>query len=99
MKLSQDSWPVFGMGVMYILLALSYFCLAKAIMKLPVGVAYAFWEGLGLVCITLMSVFLLGEHLGGARVAALGLIMIGTMFIHHGTDSGEEAVPAHHGRV
>ncbi len=99
MKLSQDSWPVFGMGVMYILLALSYFCLAKSIIRLPVGVAYAFWEGIGLVCIALMSVLLLGEHPGGARIAALGLILVGTLFVHHGTDSGEEVASAHHGGV
>lgn len=60
MKLSQSlpsSWPVVGMGLMYLLLGLSYFFLARAVLRLPLGVAYAFWEGLGLALITLVSVF------------------------------------------
>lgn len=90
MKLSQGSWPMAGMGVMYLLLGLSYFCLAKAVVKLPLGVAYAFWEGLGLLLITLISAFFLHERLDAPRLAALGMVLGGTLLVHHGTESGEE---------
>ena len=90
MKLSQTTWPFLGMGLMYTLLVLSYFCLAKAIIKLPLGVAYAFWEGFGLLLITLVSVLFLHERLDGPRLAALGLVLCGTLLVHHGTQSGHE---------
>ena len=88
MKLSQSSWPLTGMGIMYALLALSYFCLAKAVIKLPIGVAYAFWEGFGLLLITLVSVLLLHERLDAVRLAAIALVLCGTLLVHHGTESG-----------
>ena len=89
MKASQSAWPLTGMGLMYLLLALSYYCLAKAVMRLPLGVAYAFWEGLGLILITLVSVVWLGEALTPIRVVALAMILAGTLLVQHGTESGE----------
>jgi len=95
MKLSQTSMgfltPAIGMGLMYALLVLSYYCLAKAVVKLPLGVAYAFWEGFGLLLITLVSAFLLHERIDAPRLVALALVLGGAMLVHHGTDSGEEA--------
>ena len=88
MKLSQASWPVTGMLVMYGMLGVSYFFLAKAVIKLPVGVAYAFWEGIGLALITLISVLVLGERLDWARGLALCMVLCGTLLVHHGTESG-----------
>lgn len=93
MKISQVSpliSPMVGMGSMYLLLALSYYCLAKAVMKLPLGVAYAFWEGFGLVLITLVSVLFLQERFDITRLGALALVLGGTLLVHHGTDSGHE---------
>lgn len=90
MKLSQTSWPLTGMGFMYLLLGLSYFCLAKAVVGLPLGVAYAFWEGFGLLLITLVSALFLHERLDAWRLMALALVLGGTLLVHHGTESGEE---------
>ena len=91
MKISQASWPFLGMGLMYALLGLSYFCLAKAVIKLPLGVAYAFWEGFGLLLITLVSAFFLHERLDATRILALGMILCGTLLVHHGTEESPEA--------
>ncbi|AAS97795.1 DMT family transporter [Nitratidesulfovibrio vulgaris] len=90
MKLSQETWPLLGMGCMYLLLGLSYFFLARAVVKLPVGVAYAFWEGLGLTLITIVSVTLLDERLDAMRLAALGMVLAGTLLVHHGTAHGRD---------
>lgn len=98
MKLSQTPMgfltPAIGMGLMYALLAVSYYCLAKAVVKLPLGVAYAFWEGFGLLLITLVSAFLLQERFDATRLVALALVFGGVLLVHHGTDSGEEAAPS-----
>jgi len=91
MKGSQESWPLFGMMIMYVLLGFSYFTLSKAVTKLPIGVAYAFWEGVGLCLITLVSVFVLGEQLGLIKLTAIAMLLGGTYLVHHGTESGEDA--------
>lgn len=90
MKVSQGSWAVLGMLAMYAMLGLSYYFLARAVLRIPLGVAYAFWEGLGLVAISMVSVWVLQERMDAARLAALGLVLVGTLLVHHGTESGPE---------
>lgn len=88
MKASQTEWPVTGMLLMYALLAASYYCLAKAVVKIPLGVAYAFWEGFGLLLIALVSVLCLDETINGTQGIALGMILAGTLLVNHGTEEG-----------
>ena len=90
MKASQETWPVLGMGLMYVLMSLSYFTLSKAVIKVPIGVAYAFWEGVGLSLITLSSVFMLGESIGPVRLLAICMLLLGTYLVHRGTEDGTE---------
>lgn len=97
MKLSQASWPVTGMLVIYGTLGFSYFFLAKAVIKLPIGVAYAFWEGIGLALITLISALALGERMDLLRGLALAMVLCGTLLVHHGTESGEACESAGEG--
>lgn len=92
MKLSQSgTWwlaPGPGLVVMLVFITLSYYCLALSVQGLPVGVAYAFWEGLGLTLITLVSVLALGEHMSPARLGALAAILLGALLVNHGTGHG-----------
>lgn len=95
MKLSQ-SWTVplaipLGIAGMLCLIALSYYLLSLATTGLPVGVAFAFWEGFGLTLITLVSVLILGEHMNMQRFLALCAILTGVMLIHHGTEQHSSA--------
>ena len=94
MKLSQSPhWflgPTAGLGIMFALIGLSYYCLALSVQGLPVGVAFASWEGLGLTLITLVSVLLLGEPFTLPRLGALCAVLLGVMLIHHGTTDSEE---------
>lgn len=93
MKVSQG-WAVpmaIPMGIvgMLLFIALSYYLLSLATTGLPVGVAFAFWEGIGLTLITLVSVLLLGENMNMQRFIALCAILTGVMLIHHGTGHGD----------
>ena len=96
MKLSQG-WQfvhaaALGLGCMWGAVALSYYLLAKAVTGLPVGVSFAFWEGLGLTCITLCGVLLLDEAFTLRRALGLLCVLAGALLVHHGTGNGEPGV-------
>lgn len=86
-KLLVHDFPLIGYGVMYCLIGLSYFFLSLSVKKVPVGVAYALWEGIGIVLITMVSVALFNEQLGLFKIGGLGLIIVGILLIKSGTQS------------
>ena len=92
MKLAQ-SWDfphaqVLGLVVMWLAIAMSYYFLSKAVTGIPVGVTFAFWEGLGLTCITLGSVLFLNEALTLRRALGLACVLSGALLVNYGTGHG-----------
>ncbi len=89
MKISQPGDWILGQTTGHILMLIcigfSYYMLSLAATGLPIGVAYAFWEGLGLILITLISVIVIGEEMSILRLFALLAVFIGAILIHHGT--------------
>ncbi len=53
-----------GFILMLVMISLSYIFLSFAVKKIALGVAYALWEGIGILFITLFSVLLFDESLG-----------------------------------
>lgn len=99
MKYSQSLTgygPQTGYGAMLLCIGLSYYCLARSTQKLPVGVAFACWEGVGLTLITVCSVLLLGEPFSLTRLGALVAVLTGVLLIHHGTEHGDAQDAEHH---
>ncbi|WP_242907459.1 DMT family transporter [Actinomadura terrae] len=69
-------WPsVIGLSVAL----LSVVVLSVALRDLPVGTAYAVWVGLGSLGVAVTGMIALGESVSPARVACLGLILIGVI--------------------
>ena len=80
-----------GLGVMYVMLVLSYTTLALAVARIPLAVAYGAWESLGLVLITLCTAWLFSETLGVIKIVAITVIIIGIVLLEKGTDEKPHA--------
>ena len=71
MKWASVSGGHTGFILMLAMIALSYIFLAFAVKKIALGVAYALWEGIGILLITLFSVLLFDESLSLLKMAGL----------------------------
>lgn len=67
MKFSVMHEWLIGYPVMLAAMACSYFCLSKAVKKIPISVAYAVWEGLGLAGTALMAWLIFNESNAAAK--------------------------------
>lgn len=74
-----------GFILMLLMIALSYIFLSFAIKKIALGVAYALWEGVGILFITLFSVSLFDEALSPLKAAGLATLVAGIVLIKSGT--------------
>ncbi len=93
MKISHDwafAWGAeAGLLCMWACLGISYFALAKATLRIPVGVAFALWDAVGLLLIVTISFFVLQESLDIKTALGLGCVLLGGFLVHKGTDHGE----------
>ncbi len=55
----------------------SFFLLARAMVTLPTGVAYAVWVGIGAVGAALVSAMFMGERLTALQAAFLAMVAVG----------------------
>ncbi len=85
MKWASVSGGHTGFILMLAMIALSYIFLAFAVKKIALGVAYALWEGIGILLITLFSVLLFDESLSLLKIAGLTTLVIGIVLIKSGT--------------
>ncbi|HXV29202.1 MAG TPA: SMR family transporter [Sinorhizobium sp.] len=84
LKAASASGSYIGHAVMYASIALSYVFLARAVKTIPVGVAYAVWEGSGVALITLVSVFVFGHALTGREMLGLSMAVTGILLVNAG---------------
>ncbi|GAB1440388.1 hypothetical protein MASR2M36_31710 [Providencia sp.] len=85
MKHASVSGDFTGMVVMYVMIATSYVLLAVAVKKVALGVAYALWEGIGILFITTFSVMWFDETLSPMKIGGLVLLITGIGLIKSGT--------------
>lgn len=85
-----------------LLIGLSFALLSIALRVIPMAVAYAVWEGLGIVGIAATGHLVFGEHLTAGRIAALAAILAGIVLIEagigHDRDDAEEERLLNEGR-
>ncbi len=94
MKYASVSGGSAGMIVMYIMIASSYILLSMAVKKVALGVAYALWEGIGILFITAFSVMWFHESLSPLKLGGLALLIAGITLIKYGTKKVQKKQPA-----
>ncbi|HDT3627342.1 TPA: multidrug/spermidine efflux SMR transporter subunit MdtJ [Morganella morganii subsp. morganii] len=94
MKYASVSGDSAGMIVMYIMIASSYILLSMAVKKVALGVAYALWEGIGILIITTFSVMWFHESLSPLKLGGLALLIAGITLIKYGTQKVQKKQPA-----
>lgn len=85
LKWSSQNASAGGYILMLVMIALSYILLAFSVKRIALGVAYAMWEGIGIILITLFSVVLFNESLSLNKTLGLAILLAGIALIKTGT--------------
>ncbi|MEM9579769.1 MAG: SMR family transporter [Pseudomonadota bacterium] len=72
-------WPAVLVVLAY---SLSFYLLAIALKYIPLGIAYAFWSGLGIASIAIIGLVVYGQRLDMPAVLGLLMILGGIVIIH-----------------
>lgn len=88
MKWGSTSGHPGGLLGMFVLLALSYYALSLAVQRVPVGVAYAIWEGVGIVSISLISLMWFNETLSPGKAIGIVAVLGGIVLLKRGIAAG-----------
>lgn len=91
MKWSSVSEANTGYFFMLAMIALSYILLSFSVKKIALGVAYAMWEGVGILIITLCSVLLFDESVSLLKVSGLGMLVAGIVLLKSGMHSNRQS--------
>lgn len=91
LKVVGQTESIFGYILLLAMIGLSYFLLSKAIVKIPLSVAYATWEGAGLIAITGIGCILFNEGLSLIKFLGVGAILMGIILLKCGTAETKEA--------
>lgn len=75
-----------------LMVGLAYVALSQATNKIPIALANAFWEGLGMILIASISLVFLNEAISLAQGMALVLAMIGIIIINIGNAMQEQTL-------
>ena len=89
LKFVGQNVSIFGYGLLLLMVGLSYFFLAKAITKIPLSVAYATWQGMGLIAITGIGCVLFNEGISLTKIAGIGSILLGIVLLKYGMSTAK----------
>ncbi len=91
MKYASTTGDMTGHFVMYFMITCSYILLSVAVKRVALGVAYALWEGIGILLITSFSWLWFDEVLSPLKIAGLLILLAGIMLVKSGTDSSKKS--------
>lgn len=76
------SHPMLSQASATIGIVISYFCVSRAVEKIPMGIAYAIWSGVGTGAISLLSVFFFSEIMPPLKILGLVFVIWGMAVIN-----------------
>lgn len=82
LKFSEGFTKLVPSVIVVLSYGLSFYLLSMTLKVLPVGIAYAFWSGIGIVLTVIAGKILWNESLDWARVTGILLIMVGILIIN-----------------
>lgn len=97
MKVASDTGSLPALLFMYAMVGLSFYLFAMAVRHLPLALAYATWETLGLISITVIGFRYFGESLTPQKVLGIAIVVAGVVMINLGSathvpvDSGSKS--------
>ena len=71
-------WPSLIVVVGYVI---CFFALALCVRRIPIGVAYGIWSGVGLVLITIAGWYLYKQRVDGPAMIGMAMIVAGVIVI------------------
>jgi spermidine export protein MdtJ len=98
MKWGSDSGHPAGLVGMFALLAISYYALSLAVERVPMGVAYAIWEGVGIVMISVVSMVVFDEIITPGKAVGIAVVLLGIVMLKRGI-ANTRRVPVSAGSV
>ena len=85
LKWASQSGSTGAFIFMLAMITLSYIFLSFSVKRIALGVAYALWEGIGILIIAVFSVWLFDESLSVLKIAGLATLVAGIVLIKSGT--------------
>ncbi|NLR94751.1 multidrug efflux SMR transporter [Flammeovirga sp. SR4] len=74
-KLIPSVITVIGYGI-------SFYFLSLAVKSIPIGITYALWSGIGIICITTIGYFFYKEPLNWPTIIGIAFILIGVVIVN-----------------
>ncbi len=74
-RLAPSLIVVIGYGI-------AFYFLSLTLDKIPVGISYALWSGIGIVLISIIGWLFLGQRLDLAAMIGIGFIIVGVAVIN-----------------
>lgn len=90
MKYAATNSPWLGYIVMAVMISFSFYAFSRAVVRIPLAVSYAIWEGLGLFLIGVVGVLFFGEYLSLGQILAIALMMCGLMLVTFDKGAAQE---------
>src|SRR5699024_9111015 len=90
MEVSAVSHPKLGFVIMAVMISISDLALARAVLRLPLALTYAVWEGMGVVLVTLGGYWFFKEHLAPTHIAAIGLMLFGLVLMTWDSEGSQD---------
>uniref|UniRef100_UPI003D6EC07C DMT family transporter n=2 Tax=Enterobacterales TaxID=91347 RepID=UPI003D6EC07C len=84
MKMTSHSDSLSSLALMYLTIIISFTLMALALKRIPLSVAYATWESIGLICVAAIGLFLFNEAISPFKAVALIMLVAGVILVNTG---------------